>query len=247
MDTLFRQLGSALIHDGMDVEDITALAVIVEHYEAALKWLVNRNGGETSGMIAGISACLLAIAKYHVKAKPEHLDALARLTSNLTPELRGLTPKNRNRLQQFDDGRKVRLLLWFGRGEFARIEKADNGKRLSAVQASIALAVEILLHSPMRISNLAGLSLDRHLRWEKAGRRGCLAISIDGSEVKNRVDLSCVLPNDVSELVRQYLVTFRPRLVTSDNGYLFPGRGDQPKRSDTLSKQIKRGAIVKSW
>ena len=54
------------------------------------------------------------------------------------------------------------------------------------------------------------------------------------------VDLSCVLPNDVSELVRQYLVTFRPRLVTSDNGYLFPGRGDQPKRSDTLSKQIKR-------
>ena len=57
MDTQFRQLGSALIHDGMDVEDITALAVIVEHYEAALKWLVNRNGGETSGMIAGISAC----------------------------------------------------------------------------------------------------------------------------------------------------------------------------------------------
>ena len=235
-----RQLGSALIHDGMDVEDITALAVIVEHYEAALKWLVNRNGGETSGMIAGIAACLLAIAKYHVKAKPEHLDALARLTSNLTPELRGLTPKNRNRLQQFDDGRKVRLLLWFGRGEFARIRKADNGKRLSAVQASIALAVEILLHAPMRISNLAGLSLDRHLRWEKAGRQGCLAISIDGSEVKNRVDLHCVLPNDVSEMVRQYLVTFRPRLVTSDNGYLFPGRGDQPKRSDTLSKQIKR-------
>ena len=87
-----RQLGSALIHDGMDVEDITALAVIVEHYEAALKWLVNRNGGETSGMIAGIAACLLAIAKYHVKAKPEHLDALARVTSNLTPEFRGLTP-----------------------------------------------------------------------------------------------------------------------------------------------------------
>lgn len=82
-----RQLASALIHDGMDVEDITALAVIVEHYEAALKWLVNRNGGETRGMIAGIAACLLAIAKYHVKAKPEHLDALARLTSNLTPEL----------------------------------------------------------------------------------------------------------------------------------------------------------------
>ena len=235
-----RQLAAALIHDGMELDDITSLAVIVEHYEVALKWLVSRNGGETSGMIAGIAACLLAIARHHVKAEPVCLDALARLTSNLTPECRGLTPKNRERLQQVDDKRNVGLLLWYGRGELARVRKADNGTRQFAVQASIAIAVEILIHAPMRIGNLAGLSLDRHFRWEKAGRQGCLSISIDGSEVKNREDLHYILPVDVSEMVRQYIDTFRPRLGAADNSYLFPGRGDQPKRSDTLSKQIKR-------
>ena len=235
-----RQLASALIHDGMDLDDITSLAVILEHYEVALKWLVSRNGGETSGMIAGIAACVLAIARHHVKAAPGCLDALARLTSKLTPECRGLTPKNRKRLQQVDDKRNVGLLLWYGRGELARIRKADNGTRQFAVQASIAIAVEILIHAPMRIGNLAGLSLDRHCRWEKAGRQGCLSISIDGSEVKNRENLEYTLPADLSEMVKQYIDTFRPRLGAADNSHLFPGRGDQPKRSDTLSKQIKR-------
>ena len=206
----------------------------------ALRWFVNRNGGETSGMIAGMAACLLAIARYHVKAEPGRLNELARLTSNLTPECSGLTANNRKRLQQFDDDRNVRLLLWFGRSDLTRIRKADTGTRLFAVQASIALAVELLLHAPMRISNLASPSLERHLRWEKAGRQGRLAIAIDGSEVKNREDLHYILPTDVSTMVRQYLITYRPRLAPASNTYLFPGRGDQPKRSDSLSKQMRR-------
>ena len=92
----------------------------------------------------------------------------------------------------------------------------------------------------MRIDNLASLRLDRHLQWEKAGRKGKLSISIPGQEVKNGEPLNFPFPLPVSNMVRTYLETFRPRLFKGHNDYLFPSRNSKAKRSDTLSKQFSR-------
>jgi hypothetical protein len=50
----------------------------------------------------------------------------------------------------------------------------------------MAVAVEILTMSPVRISNLATLKLDENLFWIRPGRQGPLLLSIEPEDVKNR-------------------------------------------------------------
>ncbi len=236
-----RQLAAALIHQGHDKGDIASLAYLVEHYEPALRWHLERKDNQTSGQIAGMADCLRSIAKYHVGVPDELLKKIEKVCSRLTQQNAGLTEKNRERLIQFDDSKNVQKLFWFGKTAFDRAVKNDDGNRQVAHEASVALAVELLLHAPMRITNLASLQLDRHLRWEKAGRKGSLSISIAGHEVKNGEPLNFPFPAPVSNMVRTYLEKFRPRLFKGQNNYLFPSRNGKAKRSDTLGKQISKG------
>lgn len=219
---------------------MTSLGYLVEHYQDALRWHLDRNGGKTTAQIANLADCVRSIAKYHVKV-PEHvLRAIERVRAKLTEAHTGLTEKNKKRLRQFEMPRNVQKLLWHGKTTLDRTTKSDDGTRQWAHEASLALAIEVLIHAPMRIENLASLRLDKHLQWEKPGFRGRLSISIPESEVKNAQDLHFPLPLPVSNMVRVYLERFRPRLFKDNNEYLFPSRNGKAKRSDTLSKQISR-------
>ncbi len=235
-----RQLAAGLTHQGHDIEDITSLAYLVEHYELALRWHLGRNENHTSGQIAGMADCLRNIAKYHVKVPEAVLKKIGRVQSKLARKTTGLTEKNHERLKQFDNPGNIQKLLWFGKTEFDKAIKTDNGSRQQALDASLGLAVELLLHAPMRINNLANLKLGKHLHWEKSGRKGRLSISISGHEVKNGEGLNFPFPEAVSNMVRIYLERFRPRLFTGRNDYLFPSRNGEAKHPDTLSKQISK-------
>ena len=235
-----RQLAAGLIHQGHAIEEITDLAYLVEHHKQALRWHFERNGKKTSGQIAGMADCLRSIAKYHVKVPESGLRKIMKVRSNLAQETGNLTDKNRERLTQFDNPKNVQKLLWFGKTAFDRAVKQDDGNRQVALEASLALAVELLLHAPMRINNLASLKLAKHLRWEKSGCKGRLSISIPGQEVKNGEPLHYPFPPEVSNMVRTYLEKFRPRLFKGQNDYVFPARNGKAKRSDTLSKQISK-------
>lgn len=235
-----RQIAAALIHQGHDIEEITSLGYLVEHYKEALSWHRDRHGGKTSGAIAGLVDCIRSIAKYHVQVSEDDVRQIENVRARLTPENTGLTEKNQTRLQQFDNPRNVQALLWFGKQSFNKAVKSDDGSRQFALDASLALAVELLIHAPMRIENLSHLSLDRHLRWEKANCKGRLSIAIPGEEVKNGDPLHYPFPVDVSNMVREFLERFRARLFKGQNEFLFAGRNGMPKRSDTLSKQISK-------
>jgi integrase len=199
-----------------------------------------RTNKKTSSQLAGLADCIRSLAKYHVRVDPETLKRIEQVRSRLTHEATGLTDKNRERLRQFDDQRNVSKLLWAGKTAFTQAVKRDDGTRQIAHEASLALALELLLHAPMRIANLASLRLDRHLHWEKSGCSGVLSIAIPGQEVKNGEPLNFPFPLPVSNMVRQYLEVFRPRLFKGSNEYLFPSRDGKAKRSDTLGKQISK-------
>ena len=99
----------------------------------------------------------------------EHLNALKSLCTKVRPDTEGLTPKNRDRLRQFDDSRNVWLLLNFTTAEFEAAIKADQGRRLDAVRVQVALAVAILLMMPVRAANLVGLHMERHIQRTRSG------------------------------------------------------------------------------
>jgi integrase len=237
-----RQIVSALVLEDRNIEDIVSLAQIVEIDAAkiVLRFYLERAGGKTTSQVHGLAIMIKTLAKYWVKVDEEHLDTLKSLCAKVDPGIKGLTPKNRDRLRQFDDPKNVYLLLDFPTREVERALAADQGRRLDAVRVQVALAVALLLMMPVRASNLVGLHLDRHIQRTRAGNKGIVHIVIPGHEVKNGRDLEYELPGDTVRLLDLYLRDFRPRLIDGENPWLFPGRkADEHKAVMTLGEQIK--------
>jgi integrase len=118
----------------------------------------------------------------------------------------------------------------------AELKRAKTISRSAALQMQVAVAIELLLMSPIRIGNLAGLNLDTHLiRYRKSGMR----LSIRGCEVKNDWNIEALLAPETVELIDLYLVKFRPLLSSVPSPWLFPGENGQPKSTDMLRTQIK--------
>ena len=237
-----RQIASALVHHGHEVEAITSLRYLVatENVKVALRFFLDRSGGTTTTQIYDMAATLKAIAAHWVGVDREHLKELKGICRRLNPGKRGLTDKNRERLRQFDDVRNKALLLDFPRHRLEEVRRSDKGGSRDALKVQTALAVELLLMIPVRVGNLAGLSIEHHFHWSRASRRGVVHLVIPADEVKNRHELEFELPAETVRLLEIYLCDYRPRLVDGPNEWLFPGRDGQHKRPAVLSGQIAK-------
>ena len=101
----------------------------------------------------------------------------------------------------------------------------------------MAVAIEILLMTGLRINNLVNLDVERHL-VRPARHQPDLHIVIAGEEVKNGEPLEYPLPAESATLIDRYLREFRPRLARGGSTALFPGRGAAPKALNVLRQQI---------
>ena len=207
---------------------------------SVLTFFLQRNNNKTSSHVAGIGLALLGAARYHVNLTPEDMTEVERLVRKVKDVPQGMAEKNKKRLRQFETVTAQRRLLKLPINTLDRLHRNDDGKRNTAVAASKAVALMILAFAPMRVCNLASLHLENHMCWRKPSRRGALSITITEDEVKNAQHLDYLLPAPVADQVRRYLEVFRPRLTSGeDAGYLFPGRGRDNKREDTISRQLR--------
>ena len=236
-----RQVLAALVHGGHAIDDIVSLSMIVEIRAAksALRYHLDRNGGQTSTQIHGLAVLLKTIAKHWVRVDETHYAALQALCKRVEPNNEGLTPKNRDRLRQFDDSRNVALLLGYPKRIVKNVRQRDRGRRQEAIDVQIALAVEILLMAPIRAANLVAIEIDRHIVRSR-GRAGVVHLVIPGSEVKNGEPLEFELPRETVDLLDLYLEVYHPRLTQSGSVWLFPGAEDGPKGRELLGDQIAR-------
>jgi integrase len=237
-----RQIVSALVLEGRNIDDIVSLSQIVEYDAAktALRFYLDRAGDNTTSQVHGLAILIKTLAKHWVKVDETCLKALKALCAKVDPKIKGLTEKNRNRLRQLDDPKNVRLLLDFPARQTEEAIRNDQDRRRDAVHVQIALAVEILLMAPMRASNLAGIHIERHIQRTRSGTNGAVHIVIPGHEVKNEQDLEFPLPPETVRLLDLYLRDFHPRLSDAPSPWLFPGRKDgEPKAVMTLGEQIK--------
>src|SRR5207253_5634109 len=132
----------------------------------------------------------------------------------------GLTEKNRERLRPFDNVQnaiKLRDLPL----KLRRVADCNPRPLRAAMQAQIAVAVELLIFTRMRIGNLAALDLERNFR---PGRRDELMVVIEAEQVKNEEPLECPVPKRTVELLDWYFQKHRPRLVSPLSTAVFPGR-----------------------
>ena len=238
-----RQFASALVHKGVGVDAIRSLGDLVrlERYRLGLRFFLDRNGGASSPMIADLAYALKVVARHWVKVDDAGLASMRTICGQLGKTLpgHGMTDKNRLRLAPFDDPAVMGRFLTLPMVEMPELARQPITRR-SAAQASYLAALAILIAAPMRIKNIATLDLERHLRWVPDGERLVLEIFVPANEVKNRQPLQFRITEPFASVVHSYHQYFWPRLAGPGTTALFPSHDGQPKRADTLSKQISR-------
>jgi hypothetical protein len=209
-----------------------AIAARVERGEFASAEEAPREAGVTA-QTGGIAATLMMIARYHCKLPPDTITVLRVLAADLQPSRQGcITPKNLERLRQFDDPQTCLALLDLPEMLMQRAETLLRGTTTRSPQplpaaylARTAVALTILLHIPLRISNLVGLRLGQHLKFDGSRGGRIFKLALQRHETKNDQALEWSISAETSAFLGRYLKPFRPLLATPGSDWLFPGRG----------------------
>jgi integrase len=231
-----RQLASALAARGRDPASIRTLGDLVQPQAAKeiLRFFLGRQGGESNGRIQSLAYLLLAIARHWVKNLGiEDLKELQELARRCSPEQQGMTERNRVTLRACDEA-AVQRLLELPRKYAAGIKRTSKLSYRGAVKLQTALLIDLLTVAPLRMKNLLGLCLDRHV----VRLSDEVLLSIPVEETKNSVEITLPLPSDTVELLDLYLAVARPVLAGSPSPFLFPGRNGGHKHHVSVASQI---------
>jgi len=241
-----RCTASALVRGGHHPSAIGDLAYLVRpaHVRQALQFFLDRNGGEPNSYVGAVAYTLRTVAKYGVDLRDADRKEVERLYKKVAQQRHGMTEKNLARLRQLDDPAVRDRLLAFPTLRIREVLRSDSGGVAEALAVQAAVAVELWLVAPLRLSNFAGLRLDQHLirREDRRGERPW-AIHVPAALVKNAIDLDYELPAPIAAHLELYLDRFRPRLVAGTNPWLFPGRDGKAKHVATLRDQVVRAVL----
>jgi integrase len=142
------------------------------------------------------------------------------------------------RLRQLEDPEKLRSLLDLPSILLTEARRLGPPTMAAAHDVQTAVAIDVLLHVPMRLGNLRNLRIGVQL---VRGADGAVSIDIEADEIKNQVAIHARLPKDTGKLIGIYLDRYRPLLAEDGGDWFFPGkRSDVPKSDDGLRSQIQK-------
>jgi integrase len=239
-----RLAASALVASGVEPASIGSLADLVtrDRVKTILLFYIEKAERQVTAFTRGLATALLSIAEHWVRVSPEELADLKSLRRRLGNTALGLTPKNQATLRELSAPAVRHRLLALPQMLLQQAGSNRPTPERAAVTAQLAVAIDILIHAPMRMQNLIGLQLGEHLA-RPGGPRGLWHIVLPRHEVKNGEPLEYELPSATTRLVDVYLRQFRPALAPGASRQLFIVAGGAPKSQTTLAQQIK-GAIL---
>ncbi len=163
---------------------------------------------------------------------------LSQIIQQSTPEDRGLRQKNKRCLAQFDDEdlRNTGALLHLP-AQLIKEAMKIGGKE-GARLAETALAIELLITHPIRVKNLVGLDLGRHVHKASHGKKPLIHIVIPSDEVKNEREIEYQLPDHVAKMWDRHINEFRSLLPGASSMYLFPATNGGARSYKVMARNI---------
>jgi integrase len=228
---------SAAVAAGMPVERLTSLAMLVqpEAFRAILRQLWHQDGRKLSAYTHGIAITLIAIATEWVKASPEAIATLKASRKKLGALPSGLTEKNQAMLRIFDDPRLLNALVQLPDRLWRAARRARSHRAFVDLQT--ALAIDILIHVPLRMGNLSAITFDTHLHWPQGPRKPAL-LTFGAQETKNSARLKFELPAFLADRLQVYRNEIAPAVIGHKPNTLFVTRVGQPKRQANIAIAI---------
>jgi integrase len=238
-----RQLRSylgALVQQGAAPQDLVDLAAVVtpQRAESALRFYWDRAAKQPTTHLHQMAGLVLQIARHWARLPDAHVARLEAMVKRLKPARSGMSERNAARLRALEDPTRLRALLTLPAVLLVDAQRIGAPGVEAARLAELAAAIEILLHIPVRFTNLRGLRIGAQLL---RGPGGAISVSIPAAEVKNAVAIDGVLPPASAKLIATYIDRFRPVLAVHGGAWLFPSiRPDRPKSDDGLRSAIQK-------
>jgi integrase len=119
----------------------------------------------------------------------------------------------------------------------ARRQPAGSGRAFLLFQN--ALAIDILLHAPLRMENLSALTYDRHLHWVQGqGKPALLVIGADESKNHEKIELE--LPATLADRLWTFRNSIAPQVIGSKPNSVFVTWAGTPRGQETLALAISK-------
>lgn len=240
-----RWAASALVATGVPAAEVTSLASLVEplgRARAIVRFLYRRAGKKPSAAGQHVAEVLRIVAKHHVCLPEKSVARIQQWGREVQLTYKSMTQKNEASIRAaMTPAHDEALLLLPGALLRAARTLRPTAPREAAALALRAVAVEILTKIPLRLANLVGLRLDRHL--QRADPRGGLisAIMIPAEETKNKDPICMPVSAETAAVIDEWLKHHRPVVAAPGCVYLLPGHGtgNKPVTPQGLRDAIK--------
>jgi integrase len=235
---------SAALAAGIEAARLISLASLVEPeiFRVILRQQWQARGRKITNYLRDLASGLIVIASEWVKVPERQQSQLKDLRSKLGHPPSGLTEKNKGLLRQFDDGRLLEGLICLPDPLWRRARRNMSKSRLAFVDLQNALAIDILLHVPMRIENLAALKFDEHVHWPQGRGKPALVV-IGKGETKNEVPLEFELPKVLADRLYSYRNEIAPAVIGCRPDHVFVTLKSTPRKISTLRVAIERTVL----
>ena len=191
---------TAACQAGLKASRLTSLSKLVqpEVFRSILRHQWRQNGDKASPHLLGLATDLIALASEWVEASVEQLAELKKLRGKLGTLRHGLTDKNRSLLRKVDDPRLLARLVNLPDQMWRRARRNSPPSPYWFIDLQTALAIDILLHVPLRIEDLGALKFDEHVHWPQGKGRPAF-ITLRQAKVPDVDPLEFELPAYLSD------------------------------------------------
>jgi integrase len=223
---------------------LTSLKKLVEPeiFKSILRQRLKENGGKPSAHLLGLANDLIAMATEWVKVPAEQLAELKRLRSKLGKLPRGLTEKNRALLRRLEDPRLLARLLDLPDLMWRRARRNSPPSPYWFIDLQTALAIDILLHSPLRIEDLQSLKFDEHIHWPQ-GKGKPVLLTVRQAKVEDNDPLECELPPYLSDRLYAFRNEIAVGVIGRRPEFLFVSADGARRTIGTLRVAIHRAVL----
>jgi integrase len=152
----------------------------------------------------------------------------------------GLTEKNKTLLRRLDDPRLMTALVQLPDRLWHAVRPAKSHR--SFVDLQTALAIDLLIHVPLRMQNLSKLEFDRHLHFPE-GRRKPALITFNRDETKTKIELNYELPAALSDRLLVYRNEIGPAVIGRRPDVIFLTKTGRKRSQAAIANAIHRAIL----
>lgn len=173
---------------------------------------------------APMASHLFTIAKQLGNVTDKDLSLINDVTKRLRRRRNVFPEKTRERLAAFDDIKVLKSLFALPKIWWKRAQKFLREGQLARAftWAKRAIALDILLTKPLRISELASIDFAQDLRRDRKHR--IIGLCVPGHKTKTGLPIEAELRKDTVDMIQTYLSEHSKIFAQRTETFLFPGK-----------------------